>query len=257
MSRDGTSRVLADDIDGAADRQSQFRAAGLARSHLDNRVHAREELDASAAYRSGRRLSRAVRRTAASRSSPTAFTSRTRSGSMPTKSISTWSRRPAGALRGLRIDEHGNVKGREIFGPSLARPRRVARWHRVRQRRQSVGHARLFGQAVRADAGGRPAGAARRRGSRRKCARSRRHSSANTVTEDVLFATGRGLAPWMASVTFGGPDLQTVYIGSLKGSRIPYFRAPVPGLPMVHWNEKHRPLGRQRAPMKTCPLTRR
>ena len=55
------------------------------------------------------------------------------------------------------------------------------------------------------------------------------------VTEDVLFATGRGVAPWMASVTFGGPDLQTVYIGSLKGSRIPCFRAPVPGLPMVHW----------------------
>ena len=63
---------------------------------------------------------------------------------------------------------------------------------------------------------------------------------ANTVTEDVLFATGRGVAPWMASVTFGGADLQTVYIGSLKGSRIPYFRAPVPGLPMVHWNETHR-----------------
>ena len=55
--------------------------------------------------------------------------------------------------------------------------------------------------------------------------------------EDVLFATGRGVAPWMASVTFGGPDLQTVYIGSLKGSTIPYFRAPVAGLPMVHWNE--------------------
>ena len=59
----------------------------------------------------------------------------------------------------------------------------------------------------------------------------------NHVTEDVLFATGRGVAPWMASVTFGGPDLQTVYIGSLRGSRIPYFRAPVPGLPMVHWKE--------------------
>jgi sugar lactone lactonase YvrE len=57
----------------------------------------------------------------------------------------------------------------------------------------------------------------------------------NHVTEDVLFATGRGVAPWMASVTFGGPDLQTLYIGSLKGKRIPYFRAPVPGLPMVHW----------------------
>ena len=57
------------------------------------------------------------------------------------------------------------------------------------------------------------------------------------VTEDVLFATGQGVAPWMASVTFGGPDLQTAYIGSLRGTKIPYFRAPVPGLPMVHWND--------------------
>ena len=60
---------------------------------------------------------------------------------------------------------------------------------------------------------------------------------ANHVTEDVLFATGQGIAPWMASVTFGGPDLRTAHIGSLKGKRIPYFRAPVPGLPMVHWND--------------------
>jgi gluconolactonase len=60
----------------------------------------------------------------------------------------------------------------------------------------------------------------------------------NHVTEDVLFPTGRGIAPWMASVTFGGPDLLMVYIGSLKGKRIPYFRSPVAGLPMVHWNER-------------------
>ncbi|MDT7813876.1 MAG: hypothetical protein QOJ42_3792, partial [Acidobacteriaceae bacterium] len=53
----------------------------------------------------------------------------------------------------------------------------------------------------------------------------------------VLFTTGQGIAPWMASVTFGGPDLQTIYIGSLKGKKIPYFRAPAPGLPMVHWND--------------------
>ena len=58
---------------------------------------------------------------------------------------------------------------------------------------------------------------------------------ANHVNEQVLFATGQGMAPWMASVTFGGPDLQTLYIGSLRASRIPYFRAPLPGLPMVHW----------------------
>jgi sugar lactone lactonase YvrE len=60
----------------------------------------------------------------------------------------------------------------------------------------------------------------------------------NHVTEDVLFVTGQGVAPWMASVTFGGPDLRTVYIGSLKGKRIPYFRSPVAGLPMVHWSDK-------------------
>lgn len=45
------------------------------------------------------------------------------------------------------------------------------------------------------------------------------------------------LAPWMASVTFGGPDLKTVYLGSLMGTTIPYFRSPVAGLPMVHWND--------------------
>jgi sugar lactone lactonase YvrE len=60
----------------------------------------------------------------------------------------------------------------------------------------------------------------------------------NDVTEEVLFPTGRGIAPWMASVTFGGPDLRTVYVGSLKGKRIPYFRSPIAGLPMVHWNER-------------------
>jgi gluconolactonase len=45
------------------------------------------------------------------------------------------------------------------------------------------------------------------------------------------------LAPWMASITFGGPDLCTVYLGSLLGNTIPYFRSPVSGLPMVHWNQ--------------------
>ncbi|HEX8711524.1 MAG TPA: hypothetical protein VF730_06600, partial [Terracidiphilus sp.] len=60
------------------------------------------------------------------------------------------------------------------------------------------------------------------------------------VDEQVLFATGQGIAPWMASVTFGGPDLRTAYIGSLRGSRIPCFQAPFPGLPMVHWNDRQK-----------------
>jgi len=58
---------------------------------------------------------------------------------------------------------------------------------------------------------------------------------AKKVTNDILFETGRGIAPWMASITFGGKDLRTVYIGSLRAKNIPYFSSPVAGLPMVHW----------------------
>jgi gluconolactonase len=56
------------------------------------------------------------------------------------------------------------------------------------------------------------------------------------VTPDDMLAAGGTIAPWFASVTFGGPDLRTAYIGSLRGTRIPYFQSPVPGLPMVHWH---------------------
>jgi gluconolactonase len=48
-------------------------------------------------------------------------------------------------------------------------------------------------------------------------------------------ATAGRIAPLMASVTFGGKDLKTVYLGSLRGTTIPYFRSPVAGLAMVHW----------------------
>ncbi len=58
---------------------------------------------------------------------------------------------------------------------------------------------------------------------------------AGKVPTEVLVAAKGSIAPWMASVTFGGPDLHTVYLGSLMGTTIPYFRAPVAGLPMVHW----------------------
>jgi len=66
-----------------------------------------------------------------------------------------------------------------------------------------------------------------------------RHFHAGTVTPEIMMTLGGTLAPWTASVTFGGADLCTVYVGSLRGTTIPYFRAPVPGLPMVHWNEQH------------------
>ncbi|MCZ7565728.1 MAG: SMP-30/gluconolactonase/LRE family protein [Burkholderiales bacterium] len=57
------------------------------------------------------------------------------------------------------------------------------------------------------------------------------------TTEDMQRAKGT-IAPWMASVTFGGRDLRTAYIGSLVGTRIPYFTSPVPGLPMAHWRPR-------------------
>jgi gluconolactonase len=55
------------------------------------------------------------------------------------------------------------------------------------------------------------------------------------ATPELIMASGGTIGPWFTSVTFGGPDLRTVYMGVLKGSRIPYFRSPVAGLPMVHW----------------------
>jgi gluconolactonase len=61
------------------------------------------------------------------------------------------------------------------------------------------------------------------------------HFYAGTMTPEIMAATQGHIAPWMASLTFGGPDLSTVYLGSLRGTTLPYFRAPVPGLHLQHW----------------------
>ena len=144
-----------------------------------------------------------------------------------------------GCITRLRIDEQGNVAEREIFGPSKlgtgAWPDGIAF--------DSAGN--LWGTLVYSDKLFvlTPKGDLRvllDEGEPEKVNALERAFFNSHVTEDVLFATGRGVAPWMASVTFGGCDLRTVYIGSLRGSRIPYFRAPVPGLPMVHWKEGQR-----------------
>ena len=60
-----------------------------------------------------------------------------------------------------------------------------------------------------------------------------------TATAEDMQRTRGTIAPWMASVTFGGPDLRTVYLGSLLGTTIPSFSSPVAGLPMVHWHDHH------------------
>ena len=69
----------------------------------------------------------------------------------------------------------------------------------------------------------------------RTAAFEREFASGAPMRFETLAASGGKIAPWLASVTFGGPDLRTVYLGSLKGTTIPWFRSPVAGLPMVHW----------------------
>jgi sugar lactone lactonase YvrE len=142
-----------------------------------------------------------------------------------------------GHITRLRIDDSGNPVEREIFGPASlgkgAWPDGIAF--------DSLGN--LWGTLVYSDKLFvlTPKGDLRvllDEGDPQKVEALEEAFFRNDVNQDVLFATGRGIAPWMASVTFGGPDLRTAYIGSLKGSRIPYFRAPVPGLPMAHWKEK-------------------
>lgn len=140
-----------------------------------------------------------------------------------------------GCITRLRIDEKGNPRDREIFGPSKlgkgAWPDGIAF--------DTFGN--LWGTLVYSDKLFvlTPQGDLKvllDEGDPQKVDALEQQFLRGEVTKEVLFATGRGIAPWMASVTFGAPDLRTVYIGSLKGSRIPYFKSPVAGLPMVHWN---------------------
>jgi sugar lactone lactonase YvrE len=142
-----------------------------------------------------------------------------------------------GCISRLRVDERGGLKDREVFGPASlgkgAWPDGIAF--------DSIGN--LWGTMVYSDKLFvlTPEGDLRillDEGDPEKVDALERQFFQNAVTADVLFETGAGVAPWMASITFGGQDLQTAYIGSLKGNRIPYFRAPAPGLPMVHWNER-------------------
>jgi sugar lactone lactonase YvrE len=141
-----------------------------------------------------------------------------------------------GCVSRLRMDDKGELRDREIFGPSKlgkgAWPDGIAF--------DTFGN--LWGTTVYSDKLFvlTPEGDMKTlldEGDPAKVSALEEQFFRGAVTEDVLFATGQGVAPWMASVTFGGPDLQTAYIGSLRGTKIPWFRAPVPGLPMVHWND--------------------
>ena len=51
---------------------------------------------------------------------------------------------------------------------------------------------------------------------------------------DLALCAGKTLQ-LPTSVAFGGPDLRTVYMGSLMMPRLVTFRSPVAGLPLAHW----------------------
>lgn len=60
-------------------------------------------------------------------------------------------------------------------------------------------------------------------------------ASGETASFDLCLACKGSICNWLASITFGGPDLKTAYLGTLRSPNIPYFQSPVAGLPMVHW----------------------
>ena len=233
MSRDGASRVLADRIDGEPIgkvnfvlRDSRDRVWITVSTRLRNWMHALRT-DLADGY-----LARYERGSFHIVADGFHFTNEIRFDAK--EEFLYVVETTGGCITRLRIDEQGTAKDREIFGPSRlgkgAWPDGIAF--------DSYGN--LWGTLVYADKLFvlTPNGDLRvllDEGDPQKVDALEQAFFRNHVTGDVLFATGQGVAPWMASVTFGGPDLQTVYIGSLKGTRIPYFRAPLPGLPMVHW----------------------
>ena len=237
MSRDGTSRVLANSIDGEPIgkvnfvlRDSRDRIWITVSTRVKNWMHAlRTDLADGyiARYENGtfRIVADGFR-----------FTNEIRFDA--NEEFMYVVETTGGRITRLRVDERGNLRDREVFGPSTlgkgAWPDGIA----------FDAYGNLWGTLVYSDKLFvlTPEGDMRvllDEGDPAKVDALEQAFVRNNVTEDLLFATGQGVAPWMASVTFGGPDLRTVYIGSLKGRRIPSFRAPVAGLPMVHWHERH------------------
>jgi sugar lactone lactonase YvrE len=133
----------------------------------------------------------------------------------------------------LRVQEDGELGGRETFGPdNLGKgfPDGIAF--------ESFGN--LWGTLIMADRlfALTPAGELRillDDGNAEATDALEKTFDERRVTPELMLAAAGKTAPWMASATFGGADLKTVYLGSLRGARIPYFRSPVAGLPMVHW----------------------
>jgi hypothetical protein len=66
-------------------------------------------------------------------------------------------------------------------------------------------------------------------------ARVERNFAEHRLTRADIDAGRDGVLGNLASVTFGGPDLRTVYLGSLFADRLATFRSPIAGAEPPHW----------------------
>jgi hypothetical protein len=67
-------------------------------------------------------------------------------------------------------------------------------------------------------------------------ARVERNFAEHRLSRADIDAGRDGVLGNLASVTFGGPDLKTVYLGSLFAERIATFRSPIAGARPPHWD---------------------
>jgi SMP-30/Gluconolactonase/LRE-like region len=67
-------------------------------------------------------------------------------------------------------------------------------------------------------------------------ARAERHYAEDRLSRADIDAGRDRVLGNLSSVTFGGPDLQTVYLGSLFAERLATFRSPVAGAAPPHWH---------------------
>jgi sugar lactone lactonase YvrE len=58
---------------------------------------------------------------------------------------------------------------------------------------------------------------------------------AGKLTREAIYNSPGNVLKHLSSLAFGGPDLRTVFLGSLGGTSIPYFRSQIAGHPMSHW----------------------
>ncbi len=63
-----------------------------------------------------------------------------------------------------------------------------------------------------------------------------RHYAEHRLSRPDIDAGRRRTLGNLASIAFGGPDLQTVYLGSLFANRLASFRSPIAGAKPPHWH---------------------